>query len=348
MATPGFFVRAVLYMTWYAYLQYTWYVHGSSVSLAQLFGIAHAWIGMNVQHDANHGAISRKYIWLNDLLGFGADWIGNSKWLWQQQHWTHHAYTNHPHKDPDAFSAEPLLLFQEPNHGPRQWFHPYQVFYLFPALAMYGFSIVFSDSVFTLQHPGAKAAGVSTHSSFYHMRRYCAPLTRLAYIYVNVVSPFFHHSWTTALWHVFLMFASGSLVLAGLFVVSHNFVHSDRSPHTRVDVTSPLSPTTTSSSPLSSSPPDWYRSQVETSCTYGGTLAGWLTGGLNFQIEHHLFPRMSSAWYPTIAPVVRRVCAQHGVHYTYFPWFHQNAASMLQYLWCMGRGTSSTSDGKLE
>ncbi len=37
--------------------------------------------------------------------------------------------------------------------------------------------------------------------------------------------------------------------------------------------------------------------QVETSSTYGGKIAGYLTGGLNFQIEHHLFPRMSSAWY---------------------------------------------------
>ena len=56
-----------------------------------------------------------------------------------------------------------------------------------------------------------------------------------------------------------------------------------------------------------------FKSQVETSCTYGGAISGYFTGGLNFQVEHHLFPRMSSAWYPYIAPTVRRVCAKHNV-----------------------------------
>lgn len=47
-----------------------------------------ALIGMNVQHDANHGACSGKYPWINDLFGLGADLIGGDKWLWQEQHWT--------------------------------------------------------------------------------------------------------------------------------------------------------------------------------------------------------------------------------------------------------------------
>jgi fatty acid desaturase (delta-4 desaturase) len=47
-----------------------------------------ALIGMNVQHDANHGACSGKHPWINDLFGLGADLIGGNKWLWQEQHWT--------------------------------------------------------------------------------------------------------------------------------------------------------------------------------------------------------------------------------------------------------------------
>ena len=46
-----------------------------------------ALIGLNVQHDANHGAASRK-VWVNDLLGLGADFIGGCKWLWMEKHWT--------------------------------------------------------------------------------------------------------------------------------------------------------------------------------------------------------------------------------------------------------------------
>merc|ERR1711953_1420449 len=63
-----------------------------------------------------------------------------------------------------------------------------------------------------------------------------------------------------------------------------------------------------------------------------GFIAGALTGGLNFQVEHHLFPRMSSAWYPYIAPTVRRICKKHGVKYAYYPWVHQNLISTVKYV----------------
>merc|ERR1712151_161141 len=84
------------------------------LTLAIIFGIGHAMVGLNIQHDANHGSVTRKLknVWINDLLGFGADWIGSSKWLWQQQHWTHHAYTNQE-RDPDMYSAEPMVIFQK-------------------------------------------------------------------------------------------------------------------------------------------------------------------------------------------------------------------------------------------
>ncbi len=52
-----------------------------------------AMIGLNVQHDANHGAAS-KYPAINGFFGYFADAIGGSRILWCQQHWTHHSYTN--------------------------------------------------------------------------------------------------------------------------------------------------------------------------------------------------------------------------------------------------------------
>ena len=84
--TYGYIARAIVYIAFYV----VWIVQGSTWTLAAVFGIAHALIGLNVQHDANHGAASRKPF-VNDLLGFGVDIIGGSKWLWMEQHWTHHA-----------------------------------------------------------------------------------------------------------------------------------------------------------------------------------------------------------------------------------------------------------------
>jgi linoleoyl-CoA desaturase len=45
-------------------------------------------------------------------------------------------------------------------------------------------------------------------------------------------------------------------------------------------------------------------------------LVSWYMGGLNFQIEHHLFPRVPHTHYPRIAHIVRRNCELHGVRYS--------------------------------
>lgn len=88
--TPGYFFRAACYITLYFTCLYFWITQPSTFLLAGIFGLAKALIGLNVQHDANHGAASRNPA-VNDALGFGVDLIGGSKWLWMQQHWTHHA-----------------------------------------------------------------------------------------------------------------------------------------------------------------------------------------------------------------------------------------------------------------
>lgn len=92
-ATPGFIFRCASYVAFFFYLQYLWMHNGSSWGLAVIYGLSQSLIGLNVQHDANHGAVSKK-AWINDLLGLGADFIGGSKWLWQEQHWTVSSLSN--------------------------------------------------------------------------------------------------------------------------------------------------------------------------------------------------------------------------------------------------------------
>jgi acyl-lipid (7-3)-desaturase (Delta-4 desaturase) len=284
-------------------------------------------IGLNVQHDANHGAASKKP-WVNDLLGLGADFIGGSKWLWMEQHWTHHSYTNHAEKDPDSFGAEPLMLFNDYpiNHPARKWFHPFQAFFYLFVLAGYWVSSVFNPEILSLQQAGAQGVGFRMESDYIKIRRKYAVALRLLYIYVNVIVPFQYHSIPIAVFHITIMAVVESLTLAVLFSLSHNFVHADRDP--------------TKDARASGEPICWFKSQVETSCTYGGFIAGALTGGLNFQVEHHLFPRMSSAYYPYIAPKVREICKKHNVNYAYYPWIHQNWWSTMKYMHTAGTGAT--------
>jgi acyl-lipid (7-3)-desaturase (Delta-4 desaturase) len=317
--TPGYFFRAVCYIALFFYLQYRW-MQQTSFALAIIYGVSMALIGLNVQHDANHGAASRK-VWINNLLGLGADFIGGSKWLWMEKHWTHHAYTNHNEKDPDGFAAEPIVLFNDyPLGSPKRTaMHAYQGFYIVLVLAGYWLSSVFDiPQIWYLQDAGATKVGMKLDNNPWIASRTKHALTLRALYYVcNLIIPLYHDfSWRTVA-HINLMGISGSLALGLLFTLSHNFENADRDP--------------TVESRKTGKPVCWFKAQVETSSTYGGMISGWLTGGLNFQVEHHLFPRMSSAWYPYIAPVVRKVCEKHGVKYAYYPWVWQNMISTLKY-----------------
>jgi fatty acid desaturase (delta-4 desaturase) len=344
--TPGYFFRAGLYIAFFFYMQYLfatdkeftnllefderlpgWGVWKGAV-IAVFFGVAQAWIGLNVQHDANHGAASKKP-YINDLLGFGADLIGGCKWSWLAQHWTHHAYTNHSSKDPDSFSSEPVFNFNDYplGHPKRRWWHRFQGIYFFAVLSLYWLSMIFNPQIIDLKHSGADYVGIKMENDFIVKRRKWAMSLRAMYLYLNIYCPIANNGFTlSTIAIILLMGVSESFMLSGLFVLSHNFENSERDP--------------TASYRETGEPVCWFKSQVETSSTYGGMIAGMITGGLNFQVEHHLFPRMSSAWYPYIAPTVRRVCEKHGVKYAYYPWVWQNLVSTIKYMHKAGSGAN--------
>ena len=329
--TFGWYFRACVYITLYFYLQYLWVTKGASWQLALAYGFVKASMGLNVQHDANHGAAS-KTPWINHLLGLGADLIGGSKWLWMQQHWTHHAYTNHSKKDPDTHGSEPVFLFHNhpKGHPIRSFVHKFQPVYFFILASLYWVTEMFNPASWNLKHSGALNSGFRMDNDYTVSRRKYARIIRFFYILIHVVAPIMKQGlkWSV-IGNILLMGGSGSVILAVLFAISHNFEGADRDPTHMLD---------TKKGDVEKTPVDWYKAQVETSSSYGGFISGYLTGGLNFQVEHHLFPRMSSSWYPYIAPVVRDVCRKHNVKYVYFPWVFQNIVSSVKYLYQSGTG----------
>jgi len=326
--TWGYLFRAFFYIGLLGCLQYIWATTGATWKLAIALGVSQALIGLNVQHDANHGAASRKP-WVNDILGFGADFIGGCKWSWMEQHWTHHAYTNHADKDPDSFSAEPMMLFNDYplGHPARKFYHKFQALFFLPILSFYWLSTVFNPQIIDLVHRGAESVGIRMDNDFLVKRRKYAIALRLLYIYWNIACPLMISGINaTTLLQILSMGCVESLTLSVLFSLSHNFENADRDP--------------TKAFRNSGEPVCWFKSQVETSSTYGGFIAGCLTGGLNFQVEHHLFPRMCSAYYPVIAPTVRKICKKHGVKYSYYPWVWQNFIATIKYMHKAGTGSN--------
>jgi fatty acid desaturase (delta-4 desaturase) len=295
-----------------------WAMKGSWLAMICV-GVLHALIGIAVQHDGSHGAVSNK-AWINSLVAYGADWIGSSKWLWFQQHIIgHHPHCNVEGKDPDAHSAEPLLQFHWTPQIARQWFLAHQWLYMYLVLPWYGPTVIYNLSQLVTMNHGDEVP----ESSWLLSKRPVAVLMRLFYLARIVLAPMLlaQVSWLPAMIGVPLV---TGFVLTFVFVVSHNFTGSDRDPLSK-----------------SGEATDFYKLQVETSCSYGGWLSMVFSGGLNMQIEHHLWPRLNSWHYPTIQAAVRKVCKAHGVRYTYFPTLYDNVVDTIRYMRFVGDQVSS-------
>jgi len=324
-APPVFYARLAFYVTVWT-ISVLAFARQPTFLSALIAGVFSAFIGLNVQHDANHGAMSRDPK-VNTIWGSMSDLIGQSRWLWIQQHVVHHhAYTNDHACDRDSTSAEPFLFFNPKlpkgmkSYGygvGRTAIHAFQHILLFAVLPFYyllrfDFMAVWRIAKYkdTVNNPWL----IDTHRPM-TMGLYIAHMS--AFYFVPL---YFHMSWSTVLL-CHMRDVITSLILTMLFMLSHNAEPIKRYP-TRNQC--------------------WYAMQVETSCTYGNGIAGALTGGLNYQIEHHLFPRVCSAHYPALSPLVRAVCARHNVQYTYFPTVGENLLSTLRYMKKVGIGAMET------
>lgn len=319
-AGAGFWARTALICV--LTLVFEWYWATTGLLLwGVLAGIMHAEIGLAVQHDASHGALSSKPS-VNAFFSYGADWIGSCRWIWLQQHvlW-HHPYTNVHGKDGDAQSAEPAIVFHDYSASSSKSGPPGSPLLKFQhmvtniVLMFYGPSIVYNFKyMMSLRHSELVPLSVSS-GPYMRAQRPTVWMLRLWYIVRIVLAPWLLAGRQLLVSAVLSNVVCG-FILTFVFVVSHNFEGADRDPV-------PAN---------ANAPACWYKLQTETSSTYGGTTAGILTGGLNFQIEHHLFPRMSSWNYPLLHPVIKECCKRHGVQHNYFPSLAANMLSMLTYM----------------
>jgi linoleoyl-CoA desaturase len=84
---------------------------------------------------------------------------------------------------------------------------------------------------------------------------------------------------------------------------------------------------------------EWAIHQVKTTANFASKnkIITWFVGGLNYQIEHHLFPRISHIHYPAISKIVRDTCEKFGLHYIYFPTTRSAIASHVRFMHSMGK-----------
>jgi linoleoyl-CoA desaturase len=271
-----------------------------------------------VQHDANHGAYFRTRR-ANHLLGWTTDsLLGFSSYAWRVKHnVAHHTYTNVAGFDDDINQAPFARL--TPEQQPRRWYR-LQHYYLWP---------LYSLMVLRWQTGGDIAPlvrGRIGNSALRLPKRWDLVglvAGKLIFLGWAVVVPLLVYPW----WAVAAGYAAvtmvASLITATTFQLAHCVEEADFA----------------TADELRDDRRPWAVHEVETTVDFcpRNPFLTWVLGGLNYQIEHHLFPRVPHTHYREIAAIVRRNCAKHGIRYTAQPSLHVALRSHFRHLRRMGR-----------
>ncbi|ALI99990.1 fatty acid desaturase family protein [Rufibacter tibetensis] len=265
-----------------------------------LMGGVTAAIGFNIMHDGGHGSFSRKK-WVNELAGLTLNILGANIHMWTTKHnIIHHTYTNIDGVD-DDLDAKPFLRLCENQEHLK--IHKYQHYYFWGAYAMlYMYWIFFTDyAKYFTQKVGdipIKKMSRKDHFSFWGFKVMHFALFVVVPIYTVGFLP-----WLVG-FLIYGMFTG--LVMSIVFQLAHTIEHA----HFPVP--------TESTNRIED---EWALHQLKTTSNFAtkNKVVSWLTGGLNFQIEHHLFPRISHVHYPAISKIIKEACAEFGVTYHEYP-----------------------------
>jgi len=268
-------------------LWYTW--QGSWLACLVLPFID--WIaGVNIFHDASHFALSTN--WVINYIGMYLHPYFCSPTLWMHQHVIgHHNYTNLPERDPDLYHYPPWMR----NTKTLRWkfMHGYQMYtwtIVWTLAVSYGMPFLESFKSLTSGYYLRWVTLMKMSRSHYVMHILSRALTFfLVYMLPYLLFPPMKATFF-ALYPI--------IVLSWLFMLSTQINH--------------LTPEN-----IDLSSTDYWKHQVITSHSFGheSKFSFLLTGGLNFQIEHHLFPSINHCHHKALSPKVKELCKKHGVMY---------------------------------
>lgn len=285
-----------------------WRLSTGSYLAVVIAGVIVARLGF-AMHSGNHAAVGRRGAGTR-ALGTIMDFVGGSSLVWQAAHQVaHHGKPNQLGHDNDAEIGTPLLRFH-PAQPRRRW-HRFQVLTLGVGMSIGLLKWLVSD----LQH---LRRGRVVHAPIHVSRAAWAKvaLWKTLYLVMHGIVPVLVLGPLHGLLGTFVMLAVGAYYMETVFIVNH--LQRDLVPD-----------------------PDahWAVQQVQGTSNWGSRsrVANWLSGGLNHQIEHHLFPSMSIYLYPVIAPVVEATCVEFGLPYRNYRGFGAALASCAGYLHDLGR-----------
>jgi linoleoyl-CoA desaturase len=291
------------------------------ICLAIIMGFGIAGIGLSVMHDANHGAYSKK-AWVNTIIGYSLNMVGGNAFNWRIQHNVlHHTYTNIHDVDEDI---SPRGVLRMSPHGDWKPMHRFQHWY---AWFLYGLMtlvwVLVKDFVRIAKYH--KDGLIQTQKTTLQKELITLLLSKALYFSYLFGLPL----WLTGL--TFTEVVAGFLIMhyvAG-FILAIIF-----QPAHVIDGTEYPLPDTKGRIDNS-----WAVHQLHTTTNFANNnpWLSWYVGGLNFQIEHHLFPHVCHVHYRHLAKIVKATAREFDLPYKTAPRFRDAIIGHARLLKELGR-----------
>ena len=270
-----------------------------------LMGFGMAGIGLSVMHDANHRSYSKNPK-VNRVLSYTLNLLGGFYPNWQHQHNTmHHSFTNIEGYDEDI---DPGSVLRFSPNSPLKNHHRFQHLY---AWFLYGLmTLTWSIGKDFKQLSGYLKEGIVLNSYMSKRRLFTELVVSklIFYGYILVIPIIFLPIpwWNVILLYLFMHFISG-FILSVIFQTAHVMPDSE---YPLPDDTGNIDN-------------NWAIHQMRTTNNYapGSKVFSWLIGGLNYQVEHHLFPTICHVHYRNIAPIVQKTASEYNIPYHVQPTF---------------------------
>ncbi|NJN41850.1 MAG: acyl-CoA desaturase [Flammeovirgaceae bacterium] len=289
-----------------------------SIMLCVLLGLNLAVIGFNVMHEGGHHSFSR-IKWINNVSAYSLNVLGGNSYFWKIKHnVNHHTYTNIEGMDSDI-DVKPFMRLHEGQ--PRRAYHRFQhIYWVF----LYGISYLvwifyddfqkyFSGKIST--NSERKKIGIKRHLIFW--------TSKLMYIGMYMVLPVIIIGWLPWLIGFLIITFVCGLAISIVFQLAHVVEGTQfNSAHFQDE----------------KAKQEWAIHQIATTANFSTSskVLYWLLGGLNFQIEHHLFPRVSHIHYPQISLLVKEACREYNIVYNEYTTMFKAIASHLVHLRKLG------------
>jgi len=291
------------------------------LGISILMGFSMAGIGLCIMHDANHGSYS-KNLTINRILGFSINLLGGHAINWKIQHNViHHTFTNVHNHDEDI--APPGFMRFEP-HAKYKWIHKFQFLY---AWFFYGImTLMWSTTKDFKQIIRYNKRGLLKGANTTFGKELSIIIFSKIVYYGYMLLPYFLVKEMT-----FLNWFCGFLIIH--YIASFILALIFQPAHVAEETEFPLP---SDSGNLEN---DWAIHQLKTTMNFGNgdPVFSWLVGGLNFQVEHHLFPTICHVHYPKLSAIVKKTAEEFNLPYLAKKTFVGALWSHELMLWKLGR-----------